>query len=324
MWRIKMKNIILMKKKTGDGQFSVYLSVLMLFVFNACSTQEPSLQLQASKVNVSPPAFATVWRNGKTETEANRKIVRSEGRYTYDIIPEKNGKKEGVARRYDKRSKEIRFEVSYKNGLRDGWMRKYSPEGGWLYEEVLYKKGKKRLVREYNQKGEIVHITPWYDGEKHGVEQKYSYISGVLEYRLRYDHGTAKKLLTYCKGKPEVQMVLDGCRHGTERSWYCGTKILKRETPYRNCKKNGVEKSYDKQGNLLYTVTWRNGVKEGPAKVYYPDGRVKYALVYHNDKPDELGWYYGPTGKKERIDYDTLIAFSGCFGKGLDHWWQAL
>jgi len=299
-----------------------YLIVLVLLI-QACTT-EPKLQFQAIKTEVHPPLFESVWKNGKTEAEADRRVVRSEGKYTYDIIPEKNGKKEGVVRRYDKTSKEIRFEVSYKNGLRDGLARKYSPEGGWLYEETLYNKGSKHEVREYNKKCEMVHSTPYLNEEKHGVEQKFSYVSGDLKYRLMHDHGTAKKLVTYCKGKPEIEMQMDGCRQGMERAWYCGTTMLKRETHYRDCKKEGSEKSYDKQGNLRYSVMYRNGVKEGSAKVYYPNGRVKYALVYHNDKPDEVAWYYSTSNKKERIDYNTLQRFSERFPKGFDHWWQAL
>jgi len=319
-----MKNIISMKKKETYGLFTVCLSVLILFVLNACTSQPSILQLHAEKANISPLAFKTVWKNGKTEAEADRRVVRSEGKYTYDIIPKKNGKKEGVSRRYDKTSKEIRFEVSYKNGLRDGLARKYSPEGGWLYEETLYKNGEKLEVREYNQKSEMVHSTPWLNDQKHGVEQKFSYVSGDLTYRLTYDHGTVKKLVSYCKGKTEVQMQLDGCRHGVEKAWYCGTAILERETPYLYCKKNGLEKKYDKQGNLLYTVTYRNNLKEGSAKEYYPDGRIKYLLVYHDDKPDEVAWYYSTTNKKERIDYNTLQRFSERLPKGFDHWWQAL
>ncbi len=298
----------------------------LLFWLGGCvsSQPEPKLQLHAKKMEVYPPAFEAVWKGGKNETNGDRMILRSENQSVYIITPEKNGKKDGIVRRYDKRNKKIRFETTYKNGVRDGWAREYSVEGGWPYKAVRYRHGEKREVREYNQKGEMIRSIPWLDGKKHGVEQKYSYVSGDLIYRLTYDHGTEKKLVTYCKGKPEVQMVLNGCRQGMERVWYCGTERLKREMPYRDCKKNGVEKNYDKQGNLLYTVTWRNGVKEGPAKAYYPDGKVKYTLLYHNDKPDELGWYYDPAGKKERIDYDTLMAFAERFPKGFDKWWRAL
>jgi len=302
------------------------LGLALLFWLSGCATSqpEPKLQLHATKVELHPPAFESVWKSGKTAIEGGHTIIRSENQSVYIVTPEKNGKKDGIVRRYDKRNQKIRFETAYKNGVRDGWAREYGMEGGRPYKAVLYRNGKKREVREYNQKGEMIRSIPWLDGEKHGVEQKYSYVSGDLVYRLTYDHGTEKKLVTYCKGKPEVQMVLDGCRQGMERAWYCGTKRIKRETPYRACKKNGVEKSYDEQGNLRYSVTWRNGVKEGPAKAYYPDGRVKYALVYHNDKPDELGWYYDSRGKKERIDYDTLMTFAERFPKGFDKWWQAL
>ena len=303
------------------------LPVILLLWLDGCSTSqpEPKLLLQAPRTEVHPPSFEMMWRDGQTETKGDIRIVRSESRYSYDITPEKSGKKEGTAYRYDKASRKILSEVDYKNGLRDGWTRRYSPEGGWLYKATLYRQGARQKVEEYNQKGERVHITP-YDsgGEKHGVEVRYSYTSGALRYRVNYDHGTAKRVVVYCKGKPSITMVLDGCRNGVEKAYHCGTTILKRETPYRSCKKNGVEKSYDEAGHLRYSVSYRDGLKEGPARVYYPDGRVEYALTYHHDRPDELGWHYDPSGKKERIDYDTLTHFAERFPKGFANWWQAL
>jgi len=303
------------------------LIVTMLLVWiGGCATQyaQHPLLLKAPTIESNPPSFTESWGNGKTQKEGDHSIVRKENSCVYIISPETNGKKDGVARRYDKASKQIRFETAYKNGIKEGWSKRYSPEGGWLYEAVLYHNGEKRELREYNQKGEVIHIVPYLDGKKHGVEQKFSYINGDLEYRIHYDRGTKKKLIRYCKGKPDLQMQMDGCRQGMEREWWCGTATLKRETPYRNCKRNGIEKHYDASGHLLYRVTYRNGLKEGPAKAYYPNGKVKYSLVYHKDEPEEIAYHYDVSGKKERIDYDTLVLFAKRFPKGYSEWWKAI
>ena len=141
--------------------YRYFLCVISLVLLMQACTTEPKLQLQAIKTEVHPSLFETVWGNGKTEREGNREIIRSESSYSYDIIPKKNGKKEGIALRYDKRSKNILFETSYKNGVRNGWERKYSPEGAWLYKATLYKNGKKQELRKYNNKGEMVYVFPY-------------------------------------------------------------------------------------------------------------------------------------------------------------------
>ena len=304
----------------------LFSAFLLLFLLGGCSSSqlEPKLPMQAEKIENHPLPFDEAWKNGETNNTNGYRVVRVVSKYGYSIVPEKSGKKDGIVRRYDRESKQIRFEISYKMGIRDGWAKKYSPEGGWLYEAVLYRNGEKRELREYNQKGEIVHIVPYFDGKKHGIEQKFSYVNGELNYRIYYDHGTKKRLLRYCKGKPDLRMEMDGCRQGAEREWYCGTSVLKRETPYRNCKRNGTEKRYDASGRLLYRVNYRDDLKEGPAIEYYSNGKIKYRLVYHQDKPEEIAFFYSVSGKKERIDYDTLIRFTERFPRGYHNWWQAI
>ena len=39
------------------------------------------------------------------------------------------------------------------------------------------------------------------NGEKHGVEQVFSYTSGSLQKRTTYVNGTKKKIVMYCKGR---------------------------------------------------------------------------------------------------------------------------
>jgi len=300
--------------------YRYFLCVISLVLLMQACTTEPKLQLQAIKTEVRPSFFETVWGNGKTEREGNREIIRSESSYSYDIIPKKNGKKEGIALRYDKRSKNILFETSYKNGVRNGWERKYSPEGAWLYKAILYKNGKKQELRKYNNKGEMVYVLPYLNGEKHGVEQVFSYTSGSLQKRTTYVNGTKKKIVMYCKGKKSFQVEMNGCRKGIERSWYCGTTILKSETPYRHCKRQGVEKSYDAQGKLNYMIPYRYGQKEGEVKGYYPNGKIKYKVTYHADKVDEVGYVYDSKGKRERIDYDTLMKFKDRLPTHISDW----
>ena len=293
-------------------QSKIFIVAGLIVLVGGCAAQhaQSTLLLKAPTIESNPSSFSESWGNGRTLMESDHTIVRKESKNVYIITPEKNGKRDGVEIRYRKTTKKIVSETSYKNGLREGLLKKYSPEGGWLYETILYRHGKKAEVKEYNQKGQMVHFTPYLDGEKHGVEQRFSYTHGSLISRVTYEHGTARELKSYCSnGRVSLKIQLDGCRDGLEESWYCETGILKRKTPYRNCKRNGVEKRYDKAGHLQYAVNYRNGLEQGAVKEYYPNGNIKYELNYHKGKANEIGYYYNNDGKKERIDYDTLMHF---------------
>ncbi len=304
-----------MKKYNG-----IFVFIGILLLMQACTT-EPKLQLKAGKIDTNAPLFEEKWKECNNKTQNGHTIECSENEYVYRIVSKKSGKKDGFERVYDKKTKKIRFESFYKNGLRDGFLKKYSPEGWGLYKAVLYNNGEKREVREYNQKGEMVHSTPYLDGEKHGVEQKFSYTRGYLEFRIKYEHGTIREVREYCaKGRVANLVPMNGCRIGVDKSWYCDSGTLKRETPYKSCKINGVEKSYDEKGNLLYSVSYKNGKKNGVTKEYYPNGGIKYKLYYRDDKPNETGYFYDKNGKKERIDYDTLMSFTKRLPKELPEW----
>ncbi len=300
--------------------YSYLLASIGVMLFLQACAPEPKLQFNASKIDViSPPLFSEQWEDYMSEIQDGHTIKRFESEHAYRIVSEKNGQKDGFERIYDKETKKIRYEVFYKNGVRDDLLKRYSKDGQ-LYKAVLYENGEKIEVREYNNKKMMIHSTPYYNDKKHGVEQIFSYITGALEKRITYDMGKKKKVEHYCKKKISLRVKMDGCRHGIERTWYCGTGILSREIPYHTCKRHGIEKVYDKQGNLTYAITYRNGVKEGVVKGYYPNGKLKYEVIYHLDKVDEVGYYYDMQGKKERIDYDTIIKFADRFPLSIEYW----
>lgn len=314
------KKILYSKKRDMMKKHSYLFILISLSLLIQACTPEPKLQFNASKIDVrASPLFIEQWKDGMSKTQGVHNIKRSESEYAYRIVSEKNGQKDGFERSYDKETKKIRYEAFYKKGIRDGLFKRYNKEGQ-LYKAVLYENGKKREVREYNNKKMMIHSTPYFNDKKHGVEQIYSYITGALEKRITYDNGTKKKIEEYCKKKISHRVQMDGCRHGMEKVWHCGTGILERETPYNTCKRHGIEKVYDKQGNLIYTIPYFNGLREGTVKGYYPNGNLKYQVTYHADKVDELGYYYDMQGKKERIDYDTIIKFEDRLPVSVEYW----
>ena len=294
------------------------LSIGLILLLQAC-TPQPKLQFQASKIELNTPLLTEQWKDGITEIKDGHTVKRYEDEYTYRIVSEKNGQKDGFERSYDKETKKIRYEAFYKNGVRDGLFKRYNKEGQ-LYKAVLYENGEKKEVREYNDKKMMIRSTPYDNGEKHGVEQVFFYTTGGLEKRITYDRGTKKKIEEYSKNKISLRTEMDGCRHGMEKAWHCGTGILERETPYNTCKRHGVEKVYDKQGNLIYAIPYRNGIKEGEVKGYYPNGKIKYKVIYHADKVDEVGYMYDAKGKRERIDYDSIMKFADKLPISVEYW----
>ncbi len=302
-----------------NKKYSYLLILIGLALLIQACTPQPKLQFQASKVELNTPLFAEQWKDGITKMKDGHTIKRSENEYVYRIVSEKNGQKDGFEQSYDKETKKIRYEAFYKNDVRDGLFKRYNKEGQ-LYKAILYANGKKREVREYNNKKMMIHSTPYDGDKKHGVEQVFSYITGSLEKRITYDKGTKKKVKHYCKKKISLRTEMDGCRHGMEQVWYCGTSILERETPYNTCKRHGVEKVYNKQGNLIYAITYRNGLKEGEVKGYYQNGKIKYEVTYHADKVAEVGYVYDAKGKRERIDYDTIMKFADRLPISVEYW----
>ena len=55
------------------------------------------------------------------------------------------------------------------------------------------------------------------------------------------------------------------------------------ETPYKNGKKEGVERWYYENGNLMREAPFKNGKKEGIVKWYYKNGNLMVEMSYLND-----------------------------------------
>ena len=289
------------------------ISISLALLIQAC-TPQPKLQFQSTLKRDWKTPFTENWVNGTVRTIDGHIVTRSESDLYYTIISySRSGQKDGLWAKYHKNT-HCGYEKRYQNGVLHGVSRDCDVD-------TPYFNGKKEGVeRRFRKDSYMLRSTPYHKGEKHGVEQIFSYTTGTLEKRITYDRGTKKKIELYCKNKISLRTKMDGCRHGLERSWHCGTSILSSETPYYNCKRHGVEKVYGKQGNIIYTIPYRNGLKEGVVKGYYPNGKIKYKVIYHLDKVDEAGYYYDAQGKKERIDYDTIMKFSDRLPVSVEDW----
>ena len=297
-----------------NKKYSYLLIPIGLVLFIQACTPQPKLQFQSTLKRDWKAPSTKNWENGAARTMDGHVVTRSESDLYYTIISyNRSGQKDGLWAKYHKNT-HCGYEKRYQNGVLHGVSRECDVDTPYL-------NGKKEgTERRFRKNSYMLRSTPYRKGEKHGVEQIFSYTTGVLEKRITYDRGTQKKMEHYCKKKISLRTEMDGCRHGMEKAWYCGTGILERETPYNTCKRHGIEKVYDKQGNLIYTIPYFNGLREGTVKGYYPNGNLKYQVTYHADKVDELGYYYDMQGKKERIDYDTIIKFADRLPVSVEYW----
>ncbi len=82
----------------------------------------------------------------------------------------------------------------------------------------------------------------------------------------------------------------------TTKISYDETGMIRRITPYKNGRKNGVEQKYDSSGNLTADVNYKNGVKDGTASGYFPTREIAFRKRYQDGKVvDKLTCYF-PTG----------------------------
>ena len=256
------------------------------------------------------------WKNGVTVTKDGHTVTRTEDERTYRITSYKNGKKDGVWAMYPKEPYKQLMETHYVNGVKEGISRLYSVD-------TPYANGKKEgIEREFNEKF-MIRSTPYHNNKKEGYEVKYSYVSGALSEVNVYRKGKKETSTAYTNGKVTNITEFDGeMYHGLDQAWSQKGHILLSVMPYRFGIVHGLQKVYYPDGKIRYEVPYENGKKNGVLMAYYPNGSLHYKITYKNDLPDEVGYVYNKTGRKERIDYDTLMSLADKLPKPVERWRQ--
>ena len=77
---------------------------------------------------------------------------------------------------------------------------------------------------------------------------------------------------------------------------YYESGALNWEIPYKNDKKNGIEKGYYESGALEWEVPYKNGKENGIEKEYYESGAMRWAVPCKNDKMNGLAKGYYESG----------------------------
>lgn len=205
--------------------------------------------------------------------------------YTLDesrtVAPKKNGKLDGVVEKYAHDGKLWSTET-YAEGVKNGPSKFYAysisapmiNQGrAWVKEECDYKNGKKDGVcKKYDldmeiQDGKITYerylwnVTPYSDGEKHGVVKIYS--SGPLIYIGNYLYSETP----YSHGK----------KNGTYKKWTFdedNKRVLDEVINYRDDRKWGEQITHGLYHQKIRTY-FKDGVEVGPRVTYYTNGEIE-------------------------------------------------
>jgi|SRR5690554_6417296 len=258
-------------------------------------------------------------KNGFKEYYENSFLVKKEFYEVNKIIGE-------VIEYYPDSIEKIKSSTPYKNNLKDGIAFHYAKDGR-LIELVTYNKGFLKDREKVNQKDEL--------GRKQGIWKIY-----YSNYRLKQERRYKDDLLNgYEKnynrdGKLETAFLyIDGIKQNEsdneadfniENQYYSTGEIKKKTTFNMKGKKDGVEKSYTKDGEVEASAIYKNGYLiaegiiddkgwyQGEWKHYYLNGNIKSEGGYTDGKRTGKWAYYFSNGKKEQIGfYDKNGKYTG-------------
>jgi len=242
----------------------------------------------------------------------------------------KNGQPDGYWKTYFETGI-LKSEGNRLNFLLDSIWKFYN-EGGDLILEISYKGDKKNGIRRTIREKEIVEEN-FVDDIKQGntmyyfpdgkIRKTVPFVDGLenglaLEYN---ENGIIVNLIEYKKGfivnREKInRRDKNGLKQGKWMYFYQDA-IVRQEGTYRNDKKNGYFKDYDKDGNLITVSKYIDDIlQEDVAELvelevrtdYYPGGQVKTIASYKDGVPE---------GVRREYSEDGIIKMAYIFSKGV-------
>ena len=223
----------------------------------------------------------------------------------------KDGKLNGFTKAYDANGI-LRSNISYKNGVRDGKEKLYEEDGllrrersfsvgklngtsinfdynGNKHEELIYKNGviqKDILYKRFNWIAgfSFTHCTIEYENE--------SYVSEEIPYQKGLRHGIAKTFFSPC--------------HDGKHAHDFGLGRIKKESPYKNGKLNGVVKEFYIDKKIKSTTPYENGELNGTVKEFYPNGKIKSTVTYEDGEAVSEKKCFSKNGKVQKIGTENM------------------
>lgn len=196
------------------------------------------------------------------------------------------------------------------DGKPEGYWKSYYPDG-----KIRSEGNRKNFCLDstwifYNEKGDTIKIVNYKNNKKNGL---------CLTYEWKYDEKGRKT----GGGLLSKEIFIDDKREGN--AYYYENNRLVKEIPYKNNKKWGIAREYDKDGNVIAIIEYVNdflvskekinrrdslGRKTGVWKTFYPNGKIKSEMYYIRDTL--YGYYkeFSPTGEliyKAKVENGKLV-----------------
>jgi len=264
--------------------------------FNVFYHENGQKSSEGYMVNGEPDGYwKTYHENGILKSEGNRKdfeldsiwrFYNEEGNLSLEINY-MEGKKNGVRKTI--RDKEI-VEENFVDDVKQGFTIVYFQEGG-IKSKTPFDNGLENgLAMEFSREGNIINL----------IEYKKGFV--VNRERVNRKDG-------------------NGLKQGKWKYFY-ENGIVRLEGTYKDDKKNGYFKEYDKDGNMLSVSKFVDDIiQEDVAELvelevrtdYYPNGRIKTIASYKDDVPEGVRREYDESGKikKAYIFKEGIITGEG-------------
>jgi uncharacterized protein len=300
----------------------------------------------------------TTWfENGQLELEENfkagvkqgiSKSWRENGYQEY----EKNyvsGKLHGASKSWNTDG-QLELEVGYKNGIPHGTLKTWH-SNGQQKDEAILKNGKKNgLKRTWYEDGLLYLEETYVDNELDGLQKKWGK-DGRLETQTYFENGkevevqeeslydgngvsciwifmenasrpfTGKAISNYStygygrtvrneQLKSEV-LYIDGKKNGLKRTWFKDGQLQLEET-YVDNELDGLKKEWYSNGQLHLEETYVDNELDGLQKKWYWNGQLKSEITFRDEKISGLpkGWF---RDGKQKTDYNPSVDEADAF-----------
>lgn len=248
----------------------------------------------------------------------------------------------------------VKWEVNYNNGLKNGVERKYDFRGNLLsiekYQNGSLIKDVKNLQKidvkhELSTAGTIAKSGGYNEqGEPHGVHRKYDSLGTVVASKIFNNgvlvgEGIVKKngkkngfwKLYYASGELQSEgNFKNGVSVGLWKYYYPNNQLESEITYDNSGKKQGIQKDYLDNGQLLASTEWIDDYENGLFVQYNDSGEV-VAKGNYKDGYEDGEWYYkwgdhkaigkysdgNKVGEWRHYYFDKQLVFRGSFQNGL-------
>lgn len=193
------------------------------------------------------------------------------------------GRKQGEWIKYYPKTKIPEYKGTFIDDKPTGLFHYYAPDGGLS------------MIAKHNEKSGRSEVYFYHDDKKikcHGIyinmqkDSVWTYVSnnGIISKRETYKNGVLNGM-TY-------SYYVNNVKKGMP------PKIVE-ETPYKNGKKEGLEKEYFITGGIKRESEYKNDLLHGFTKNYGMNGKVETEVYFFNGKRHGYATYYTPEGKME-------------------------